>query len=180
MRCPARYEDRRSLPRASAALRRAPGSAPAFAAGTDTKDRIGGFTLIEVLVTVGIVALMVSLSAGVYVTFSRHESLEIATVGVVEAIRHAQANAQAGKGDAAWGVKFAERSVTVFRGASYSGRAASDDQTMGFPGGVKAGGLGEIVFSEYVGATTNVGTVVLSNDLGQRNISVNAKGTVSY
>jgi prepilin-type N-terminal cleavage/methylation domain-containing protein len=139
-----------------------------------------GFTMVELLVTIGIMGLLIALSTSVDGTFSKHEGLEIATVSLVESVRHAQLNSQNGKGDSSWGVRVFENKAVVFMGSSYASRNTTYDQAVGLPGGVKASGLGEIVFAEFTGGTLNSGVVVLSNDFGKRNILINAKGTVSY
>lgn len=139
-----------------------------------------GFSLVEIIVVIGIIGLLATISTSVYNSFKTHENLEIATTGVVEAIRHAQANAQSGKGDSAWGVEILSNSVVIFKGTSYAGRDPSADQSLDFSGGVVASGLGEVVFTKVSGSTTNTGTVTLTNSYGTKNIQINEKGTLTY
>lgn len=139
-----------------------------------------GFTLVEIIVVIGIVAFLAAISTSVYSSFKAHENLEIAATGAVEAIRHAQANSQAGKGDSNWGVKILSNSAVIFKGSSYASRDTTADQSIDFSGGVTAGGLSEIVFAKVIGSTTNTGTITLTNSYGAKNISINEKGTLTY
>lgn len=139
-----------------------------------------GFSLLEVLIVLGIVALIAGISTTTFNNFRSHENLEIAATSVVEALRHAQANAQSGKGDSAWGVKMLPSSTVIFKGTSYAGRDTAADQPFSFSGGVVASGLSEIVFIKVMGATENTGTVTLTNSYGTKNIEINEKGTLTY
>lgn len=139
-----------------------------------------GFTLVEMIVVIGIITLLATVSTSVYNSFKTHENLEIATTGVVEALRHAQSNAQSGKGDASWGVKILSGSAVIFKGTSYASRDTTADQILDFSGGVVTSGLSEIVFTKVTGSTTNTGTVTLTNSYGTKNIQINEKGTLTY
>lgn len=139
-----------------------------------------GFSLLEVIVVIGIVGLLATISTSVYSSFKAHENIEIATTSVVEAIRYAQSNSQAGKGDSSWGVEIIPTSVIIFKGTSYSSRDVSADQSLDFSSGVVASGLSEIIFSKITGTTVNTGTVVLTNSYGTKNILINEKGTLTY
>lgn len=145
-----------------------------------TKKCSRGFTLVEMIVVIGVIALLATISTSVYSIFKARENLEIATTGVVEAIRHAQANSQSGKGDSNWGVKIFSNSAVIFKGSSYESRDASADQSIDFSGGMTAGGLSEIIFTKVIGSTTNTGTITLTNSYGAKNISINGKGTLTY
>lgn len=139
-----------------------------------------GFSLVEVIIVLGIFSILISVSVSVYNSFKTHENLEITTTGVVEGIRHAQANSQSGKGDSMWGVEILTTSITIFKGGSYTGRDTSADQSFNFSAAVTASGLSEIIFTKITGSTSNIGTIVITNSFGAKNISINAKGNITY
>lgn len=139
-----------------------------------------GFSLIEILVVIGIFTVLLTVSTSVYNNIKSHSNLDLATNGLVEALRFAQSSAQSGKGDSKWGVEVFSDKVLVFKGNAYLGRDVAFDKVLDFAGGISASGLSEIVFEKLTGATSTVGTVVLSNTSGNKNIYINEKGTVTY
>ncbi|MEI7718881.1 MAG: type II secretion system protein [archaeon] len=139
-----------------------------------------GFSLVEIVVVLGIFALLFSISTSVYNNFKSHSNLEITVNGVVEAIRMAQSNAQSGKGDSKWGMKIVTNKVVVFKGDNYTSRDVSFDESFGFSGEVVTGGVSEIVFEKLTGTTLTTGTIILTSNTENKNINVNEKGTVTY
>lgn len=139
-----------------------------------------GVTLVELIVVIGIMMLLAAVSVTIYGSFKAHENLEIATMGVVGALRHAQTNAESGKADSVWGAAILPGSVVVFKGGTYAGRDVSADQRQDLPNGVSATGLSEVVFEKATGNTVGVGSITLTNSFGVRNIIINAKGTITY
>lgn len=139
-----------------------------------------GFSLVEVIVVLGVFALLAGISTATYSQFKTKSNLDIAVGSVVEAMRHAKANAEQVQGDAKWGVEVLSNQIVVFKGSSYGTRDTSADQTLNLPGGITASGLAEIVFEKVTGTTATVGTVTLSGSDGSKNISINEKGTITY
>lgn len=139
-----------------------------------------GFSLVELLIVIGILALFATTSTGVYYSLRSNTSLELNTGSVVEAVRLAQSSAQSGKGDAKWGVKISANQLTIFEGNSYAARNTAADQVYTISGDVAVSGIDEVVFEKVSGATTGPGTVTLTNSYGVRNIVINEKGTVTY
>jgi len=145
-----------------------------------TKRPSQGFSILEIIIVVGIMGLLITFSTSVYNSFKSHENLEIATISVVESIRHAQGNAQSGKNDSIWGVEILPTTVIIFKGVNYASRDVAADQSLDFPGGVISSGLSEIVFTKLTGSTSSVGTITLTNSYGTKNILINEKGTLTY
>ncbi len=139
-----------------------------------------GFSLVEILIVLGIFTVLASVSILGYLNFTAHSNLEISTVGLVESIRFAQSSSQAGVGDSKWGVQISLDQVTIFKGDSYTTRDSSFDQIMGLSSKVIASGLSEIVFEKLMGSTVNTGVITLSNNSGLKNISINEKGILTY
>lgn len=139
-----------------------------------------GFSLLELLIVIGIFAIFATLTTSVYYDTRSNTNLELTTGTLVEAVRYAQSSAQSGKGDSKWGVEIIAKQVIVFKGSTYASRDITSDRVSDFSSGVTASGLSEIVFEKTTGVTTNTGAVVLTNSSGTKNVSVNSKGVVNY
>lgn len=139
-----------------------------------------GFSLVELVVTIGIFSLFATISTSIFRTTYARSDLDIAAQSVASAFRHARTNAERSKEDSAWGVKISPDSIVVFKGNAYANRDASVDQSLTFPRGVGASGLSEIVFNKVSGAPNSPGTSTLSSAAGTREVSINEKGTVTY
>ena len=147
---------------------------------TKFNKRLNGFSLVELIVVLGIFFLILGISTSVYSSFKSHNNLEITTSGIVEAIRFAQSSSQSGKGDSKWGVEVLPNEVVIFKGDSYLSRDILFNESLNFAGGISASGLSEIVFEKITGTTFNTGTIILSNGSEIKSINVNEKGTVTY
>jgi prepilin-type N-terminal cleavage/methylation domain-containing protein len=139
-----------------------------------------GFTIVELIVVLGIFALFAGLSSAAYTSTASQSNLEVAALSTVEAVRHAQSNAREVQGDAPWGVRILSNRVVVYRGESYASRDTGFDEEFALPRGVTVGGLPEIAFQKVTGVTGDTGTVTLENKQGTKNISINEKGTLTY
>lgn len=139
-----------------------------------------GFSLVELMIVLGIFSLFAVVTGTLYTDFRSGSNLEIAAGSVVEAMRHAKANAEQVQGDSKWGVKIFSDEVVVFEGANYDTRNIDSDHSLYLPNSVSTGGLSEIVFEKVSGATSTTGTATISNGNTNKNISINAKGTITY
>lgn len=140
----------------------------------------GGFSLVELIVVLGIFALLFSVSESVYTSFKSTSNLKIATGSVVEALRYAKTNSEMMKGDSRWGVEILTDKLIIFKGGDYGNRDVLLDQSFDFPSGVKTGGMSEIVFEKMNGSPVNVGIITITNNSGSKNITINEKGTITY
>lgn len=138
-----------------------------------------GFTLIEMLLSVAVIALLTGLSVPVYATFNARNDLDISEQSTVEALRRAQTYARSVEGDSQWGVSIQTDKAVLFKGASYATRNAAFDETTTYGAGVNST-ASEVVFAKLSGAPSTTGSVTLTqtstNDT--RAVSINAKGMV--
>ncbi len=146
-----------------------------------SKKNIKGFSLVELIVVIGILILLIVVGDSVYTNFRSRNSLDISVSGYVQALRHAQTNSEQVQGDSVWGTAiFSDRAV-VFKGVNYLSRTTSSDQIVGFPSGIVVGGLAEVVFEKTTGSALSTGTTTITNNNGEvRNIFINEKGTIIY
>lgn len=139
-----------------------------------------GFTIVEIIVVLSMFVLFASISTVTYSQLKTKNNLDIAIGSVVEAIRHAKANAEHVQGDSKWGVEILSNQIVVFKGSSYAARDTLADQILNLPDGIITSGLTEIVFDKVFGTTAMTGTVVLSGNAESKNILINEKGTITY
>ena len=147
-----------------------------------------GFTLIEMVLTIGIIALLAAFSIPVYGNLFTRNDLDDAKMIVVQALRRAELSAQAEDGaninsttaNPLWGVDIQNGNVTVFRGQTYAGRVQSDDEVYPIGNTVTVTSSPvDIFFSPETGFSTSASTVsaTLTVSSGEsRTISVSPNG----
>lgn len=136
-----------------------------------------GFTLLELLLSLAIIALVAGLALPASRAFQTRNDLDIATATVAQTLRRAQALAQGMDGDISWGVRVASGSITLFRGAG----DPNFDEVFDVPATITPSGFTEVVFTKFTGDPTATGTITLtSSDSEVVNVTINAKGTISY
>lgn len=140
-----------------------------------------GFTLVEMMLSVGILSLLAGLSLPVYQSFQNRNELDLNTQNLVSALRRAQTYARGMHGDSQWGVSVQSNTITLFKGTSYATRDTAYDETSAISASTATSGLTEIMFAKLSGAPATTGNVTLTstnNDV--RTVTINAKGMVSY
>lgn len=151
--------------------------------------RCRGFSLLEIMLSVSLVAILAGVSVPVYQSFQTRNDLEVATQSVAQSVRRAQTLSQSGQDDSQWGVRLQTGQVVLFRGTSFATRDPSVDEITDLSLSVVIGGgsLGEVVFTKIAGGPTSggapltAGAFVLTNRRGEtRSVTVNTAGVVSY
>jgi prepilin-type N-terminal cleavage/methylation domain-containing protein len=137
-----------------------------------------GFTLVEMLLSLGIIALLTGLSVPVYNTFLARNDLDITTQGIVAALRRAQTYSRAVEGDSQWGVAVVSGKAVLFKGATYAARDTAFDETTTIAANVTTSGLSEITFAKLTAAPSTTGTTTLSTVNETRTVTINAEGMV--
>jgi prepilin-type N-terminal cleavage/methylation domain-containing protein len=142
-----------------------------------------GFTLLEMLLSVGLIAALAGMSLPIFASFNNRNDLDIETQSVAGMLRRAETYARTMNGDSSWGVKVQSGSAVLFKGATYATRDTTADETDAIPATVAVGGTAtEVVFAKFTAAPNTSGTITLThtaiNDV--RTITLNAKGMVDY
>ncbi len=139
-----------------------------------------GFSLIELVVTMGLLAVIIALATPTLTSLYHRNDVALVTQAVVTSIRRAQTLAAAGANDGSWGVQIGTSSVVVFQGDSYPKRDLTQDDLTPYPSPVTVTGSSQYIFVE-MGATTTASTTVLTTGTGDsRTLTVNAYGTITY
>lgn len=150
------------------------------------------FTLVELLVVVGAMGLLFSLTMSALLGFRGNSDLENSREGALQALRRAQVETLASKGDSQWGVYFATSALphqyTLFQGPSYALRTQTSDVVFNVPRRIEifqmglVGGGQEVVFGRVVGTTTEAGSIgfrVISDPARTAVISIDSSGRIS-
>lgn len=139
-----------------------------------------GFTLIEALLSVALIALLVGMSLPLYRAFQTRNDLDIAADTLASSLRRAQTYARGVKSDGQWGVAVQTGSITVFKGASYAARDTSFDETSTINTTITVSGMTEVVFSKLSAVPATTGSTTLTSGVDTKAIGINAKGVVAY
>lgn len=140
-----------------------------------------GFTLLEVMLSVAIIALIAGLGTPIYQGFQVRNDLDVAANSVATSLRRAQILSQAVDGDTSWGLSIQSGEITLFRGASYASRSAEYDEVFNLQGSITPSGVSEIVYEKFTGIPQTTGTIILTSNANEtRNIIINEKGTITY
>jgi len=111
-----------------------------------------GFTLLEILIVVGIIAVLMSLSLPLGLDFYRGQQLETQSQEIVQTLRRAQLKAMSVEDDSSFGVYFTDDNYTLFKGSSYTTREFQYDEVFNLSLILTLSGLSEVVFSKLEGA----------------------------
>ena len=140
-----------------------------------------GFTLIEMMLSVAVIAIIGGISVPIYQSFQVRNDLDIAAVTTAQSLRRAQVLAEAVDGDTSWGVEIQSGNITVFKGVSYASRDTNYDEVSDVPTSITSSGLSEVVFTKFTGLPASTGTITLTSNANEtRTITINAKGMASY
>ena len=140
-----------------------------------------GFSLLEVLLSVAILAVLAGLSLPVYESFLRRNDLDLTAQQVASSLRRAQTFARANSYDSVWSVAVQSSNVTLFRGTNFAGRDQTYDESVAIPASVSVSGLSEVQFSKLTATPNTTGSITLTSTANAtRTVTVNAKGMVEY
>lgn len=143
------------------------------------------FTIIEVVIVVGIIAILAGLSGPAANIFLSRNEVNTEALKITDALRRARAQSMYAVQDSVWGVHFTSTDYTVFRGSSYNPADVYND-TFILPGiltisTITINGSGsDIIFDRIAGTTSTFGTTTVQNDAAEsRTIVVNSGGTIN-
>lgn len=140
-----------------------------------------GFTLIEMLLSVMIIGMLVSLSLPIYQSFQARNDLDVTTESVANMLRRAQTYARGVQDDSVWSVRIQNGSAVLYKGATYASRDTTYDETTTIPSTFAVAGLSDITFSKLLAVPSTTGNVTLTGTTNDtRTVTINAEGMVSY
>lgn len=140
-----------------------------------------GFTLLELLLSIAIFAIVIGFTAPLFYSFQVRNDLDLTISTTAQYLRRAQLLSQAGKRDDSWGVIVKEEEIVLFKGESYAGRESGLDETFLLSRTVTPSGVSEVVFEKLTGEPQNTGDIIFSSSINEtRIIKINEKGIIDY
>lgn len=137
-----------------------------------------GLTLVEILVTVAILAILATLTVPLILDFYKDQQINSSTQEVVQTLRRAQLKAMSVESDSSFGVYLTNDNYILFRGDTYN-PGDPYNEIFNFPQIITVSGLSEVVFTKFEGLTEDIGSIVLSIDNESRIIEINNFGKIS-
>ena len=126
-----------------------------------------GYSVVELLIVVGIIFLLAAASFVAFYSLNQRKSLDTSAEELRAELDNARALTLDSKNADQWGIHVASTSVTLFEGSSYNAAASSNvvsslASSVQVSGISLQGGGSDIVFDRLTGATSKYGSVVLS------------------
>jgi prepilin-type N-terminal cleavage/methylation domain-containing protein len=126
-----------------------------------------GFTLLELVVTIGILGIMVYAVFTSLTTTNSRQTLDKNALGLAELLEQARVLTVDSKNSSQYGVHLATTSATLFSGTTYSSASSSNQiYSLGTTisiSSISVGGGSDVIFNRITGTTNNSGTVTLSS-----------------
>lgn len=149
----------------------------AYSFNLQGKER--GFTLLEMIMVLGLIALLSSPLFSLAVDFYNARQFDVHFQGLVQSLRRAQSKAIYGL-ESPFGVYFSGQQYVLFKGPSYTARDPEYDEVFLLPEGAYLSGLQEIVFSRISGLPSDTGDIVLDLYQHSDSININPEGVIDY
>lgn len=140
-----------------------------------------GFTLIEVLIVIGVLAIIGSIALGAFSRFRGGSQIDAAVRSVLGTLRSAQSKTLASESDTAYGVHFQADRIVLFRGPTYEPSAVTNEAVI-FQAPIQlttvslTGGATDVLFGRITGTTSVSGTLTLSDGTRSRTITLELSG----
>ncbi len=136
-----------------------------------------GFSIIEVLLTLGILTIMAAVTLPMYRNYTINSELNATADEVLQSLHRAKLLSELNEHDAGWGVAAAEG--VLFQGGVFASHSANFDEVFGIPETITVTGLLEVSFEKLTGSPSATGTIILTAINGaERRINILGPGTI--
>jgi prepilin-type N-terminal cleavage/methylation domain-containing protein len=149
------------------------------------RHQTSGFTIIELMVAIGIIAILASVSLPIFGKHQQRAAVERARGEVVSVLRDAQSRSIAGEGGELWSVVFETTAYSLLRGTTVYQRYDLDGvefaATNVFDDGA-GGTTNRVVFAALDGTTVNAGSIAIRHSRDTSDlltITINSLGRVN-
>ena len=143
------------------------------------KEIADGFTLIEVLVVLGIFSVLASFGCLATMDFYKSYAFDAERSSVIAILQKARSQSLANINNTAYGVHFGSGQYVIFQGSVYNSSSAFNQNIpAGF--GITASGLTDIVFAQLSGDAGSGGNLTLSDGKRLAEIYINSEGRIDW
>ncbi len=141
-----------------------------------------GFTLLELLIVIALIAVISTLGLLVGMDFYRTYAFSYERQVVVSALEKARNQALSNINQARHGVYFAGGNYVIFQGLTYASRNMAFDQVISASPALSHSGMQEVVFSQLSGDAVVTGSPLQLSDGLTHNvtISINSEGQINW
>lgn len=148
--------------------------------------KANGFTLLEVLIVIGILAVLTSISAPIYRNFVKTSELGVTAKIMTSFLREARSKSMTGNLNLKWGIHFVNSGTDYYESFStptdYSDSLKSVIATTSLPFGVNFTApvsTSDVIFGKIVGTTTATTTVTFTSTDGEsKTVTVTPIGNI--
>lgn len=153
-----------------------------------SKKNLGGFTVLELLMVISIIAILATIVMLSFSSFRNSSALQTTSEDVISVLNKARNNTIASKDGYQYGVHFSANNMTLFRGTSFvSGDSTNEvstfDPAIQVASTALAGGGSDVIFQKLTGKTDYYGTLtlqVISDSSKTAVISIEKTGVVGF
>lgn len=139
---------------------------------------LSGLTTIELILSVGIIAILFAISTPIFRSFLLKNDLEVSFNAMNQDLYRAQSLARNGERDSDWGVYVQPGGITLFKGSSYGSRDTNFDETFSSPAGMTVIGSNQYVYQKFTGLPITPGVTTIQYAGESRTSTVNSKGMI--
>ena len=143
----------------------------------------GGLSLVQILLVVAIFLVIISIAIPSMYQLQTGVRIDSVAAEIGQNLRRAQTKAMTGYQNSDWGIKFNTNSYVIFSGETCDTRNQVEDENFIISNSINMVNdfNDEILFSQYTGVPSVIGTIILSNITSEEyEIIINAEGAVSY
>jgi prepilin-type N-terminal cleavage/methylation domain-containing protein len=156
---------------------------------TSLRDKLRGFTLVEVMITIALMSVLLGLGLILSMDVYRGTLYRSTRQVLISSLTTARGRALSNMYQSTHGVCYAPPDFIIFRGTTYSATSPYNETVPGNPavtlsstGAFITCGSGTgIVFSQLAASTSNTGTITVSESgHADETVSVNSLGTIIW
>jgi len=151
------------------------------------KNKNGGITVVELLISISILALILAVVLPQFSRMRSNQVLKNATIDIMSALHKAQSQTLASLNSSEYGVRFESDQVVIFSGTTFSA-IAPDNEYINITGPAtisnvtlngSSGTAGDLYFTRLSGTPSKTGTISVYTPNLSKIITISDSGAIS-